>query len=126
MLKQSYKKQASKLKGPGVKIYDVSGSNNSPLSPSLDLLDAWRYSGLDWDDFEKRFRKEMENPVSQATMLKILDECNKQVKIGKDEFTEQTIYIICFEKTGHCHRHILMKMFKELAEKEGKVLNIEY
>jgi len=75
---------------------------NDELAPSEELLKDWKEGRIDWVEYERRFRKEMENPESR----KRIQELRNRVKSGEN------VRLICYEKEPPCHRFIL----KDLVE----------
>jgi uncharacterized protein YeaO (DUF488 family) len=76
----------------------------SVLGPSLKLLKDWKEGKIDWEEYERRFRKEiLSNPKAVAKLIEI-----KRLAKEKD------IRLICYEKNPPCHRFILMDLIKSL------------
>ena len=75
------------------------------LAPGEELLKDWKGGIITWDEYKKRFLKE----ISQQ--LETLECVTKKA-------VRETITLICIEREGnpHCHRPIL----KELIERELK------
>ncbi|GAH81305.1 unnamed protein product, partial [marine sediment metagenome] len=86
-------------------VYKVRVARPSILSPSKELLDDYKNERIDWDGYEKRFRKEILNNPKAMSELSIL----KTISKFKD------VYLICYEKNYPCHRFILMDIIKELG-----------
>jgi len=108
MLKESYLAVMKKLPQNSVKIV-VTRTAGSVLSPSWDLLNDYKQGKINWDGYVRRFKQEMNNDICIATMRKI-----KWLAKSKD------IYLICYEKSGHCHRFLLMDMINSLDEETKK------
>lgn len=104
MLRESYLAVMKNLPKDSVKIV-VTRTAGSILSPSWDLLNDYKQGKINWDGYVDRFKQEMNNDVCIAAMRKI-----KWMSKNRD------IYLICYEKSGNCHRHILKKMIEELDE----------
>jgi uncharacterized protein YeaO (DUF488 family) len=104
MLKESYLAVMKKLPQDSVKIV-VTRTAGSVLSPSWDLLNDYKDGKIDWDGYVDRFKHEMNNDRCIAEMRKI-----KWMSKNRD------IFLICYEKSGNCHRHILKRMIEELDE----------
>lgn len=107
MLKESYMANMKNL--PGSALIIVTRTAGHVLSPSWELLNDYKHGKINWDSYEKRFKQEMKNDICIAEMRKI-----KYLAKNKD------VYLICFEKSGHCHRHVLKKMIEELDEDVNK------
>ena len=65
-------------------------------APSAALVKAYRHEGLDWPEFERRYRAEIleERPS-------VLDELHDL------EREHGTLVLLCTEREGHCHRTLL-------------------
>lgn len=124
MLKESYKRNIPSIKGPNVLIVDVTRTGNSILSPSIELLNARRFGNIEWDEFERRFREEINSPTVEAKLLKIAQDAVKMVPV-KGSMVEQDVYLICYEASGNCHRYILMDMIRDIAAKNKIPIKIE-
>lgn len=74
------------------------------LAPSKELLMDWKTEKITWQEYEKRYLKEMS---AQKEKINILSEKTRH----------GTITLLCFEKeeNPYCHRHLL----KKLIEQEG-------
>ena len=67
------------------------------LSPSNELLDAYRNNLINWSEFKSRFIKEMYNQVSIASMKELGETMN--------------VTLLCQEHEGeNCHRHIVREL----------------
>lgn len=104
MLKESYLAVMNRLPQDSVKIV-VTRTAGCVLSPSWDLLNDYKNGKISWDEYVERFKQEMNNDICIATMRKI-----KWMAKDKD------VHLICYEKSGNCHRHILKRMIEELDE----------
>jgi hypothetical protein len=102
-LKETYFGNLGNVKkmDPGALIIDVTRRSGSVLSPSWILLNEYKAKNIDWDGYVSRFVKEMDTPVSRAEMLRI-----GELAMTKD------VYLVCFERVGHCHRFLLVDMIK--------------
>ena len=80
------------------------------LGPSQALLSDYKgWDGKDpisWDEYTKRFLKEMKSPGSKEA----IDELARQSLDG-EVFT-----LLCYEgeQNPHCHRHIIKKLILEM------------
>ncbi|MFA5034033.1 MAG: DUF488 family protein [bacterium] len=73
------------------------------LGPSTELLNDWTEHKINWGEYEKRYRCEMENPERQQSIRKIAELSG-----------EKAVTLLCWEKSDeYCHRRLL----KELIEK---------
>jgi uncharacterized protein YeaO (DUF488 family) len=83
----------------------VTATAKSPLAPSWGLIKAWnaRPRSLNWQEYQKRYRKEIsENHEALKLLQKI-----KTISQHKD------VYLICYEKQFPCHRFILLDMLQK-------------
>lgn len=70
------------------------------LSPSDELLDAYKDGIVGWSEFVSRFIKEVDNPVSMASMM----------ELGEKAKTTN-VTLLCQEYEGEsCHRHIIKEL----------------
>lgn len=104
MLKESYLTNIRNLPKDAIKIV-VTRSEGHPLSPSKELLWDYKKGRINWDQYVERFTQEMHNDICIAEMRKI-----KWMAKNND------VYLICYEKSGHCHRFLLMDMINKLDE----------
>ncbi len=66
------------------------------LSPSHDLLNAYKYEGLSWEDLQTRFQTEVLGV--QTRLLKFLTQTAQQ----------QNVTLLCWEETADkCHRRLV-------------------
>ena len=104
MLKESYLAVMKNLSKDVVKVV-VTRTAGHILSPSKGLLWDYKKGRINWNQYTERFIQEMNNDICIAEMRKI-----KWMAKNKD------IYLICYEKSGHCHRFLLMDMINKLDE----------
>lgn len=104
MLKESYLANMKNLPVDAEKIV-VTRRAGHVLSPSWKLLNDYKNGRINWDQYVERFKHEMNNDICIAAMRKI-----KWMSKSKD------IFLICYEKSGHCHRFLLMDMINKLDE----------
>ena len=72
------------------------------LAPSKELLNDYKYKGIDWIEYTERYKNEV-----------LVDNLNKLL-ILLDSGQDVTVY--CYEKsTDNCHRHILGNIIKNLG-----------
>ena len=77
----------------------------SVLSASKELFSDYKTKQITWQQFEKRFRKEiLKNPRAVAELKRL-----KELAQTKD------VHLICYEKNYPCHRFILMDLIEELS-----------
>lgn len=79
------------------KILVMRNRGNDELAPSVKLLEDWKKGQISWEEYERRFREEMERPESREK----IEELRNRVGAGEN------IRLICFEKNPPCHRFIL-------------------
>ncbi len=104
MLKESYLANMKNLPEDAIKIV-VTRTARNVLSPSWDLLNDYKQGKIDWISYTERFKNEMNNDRCIAEMRKI-----KWMSKSKD------VFLICYEKSGHCHRFLLFDMINKLDE----------
>jgi len=103
MLKESYLANMKNLPEEAVKIRV---SRPSVLGPSKGLLLDYKQGKVIWQEFERRFRKEILNKPSAMTRLGYISALADK----KD------VYLICYEKEYPCHRFILIDIIQELND----------
>lgn len=105
-LKETYLGNVESVKraDPNAVIVNVTRSQGSALSPSWELLSAYKNGRITWDKYIKRFIKEMDNHPSRYEMLRI-----GELAKSRD------VYLVCFERKGNCHRFLLMDMIRKLV-----------
>ena len=109
---------ATRFRGRGLSTsrYDVWMPN---LGPSEKLLRAFLSGGIEWDEFSRCYRKELQESES-------IDRRNRVIKNHGQKFTLRllqqlarrfpvTLLCHCKEDEAHCHRHVLRRVL------EGKV-----
>lgn len=75
------------------------------LSPSVELLNDYKYKDLSWEDYTKRYYSEVENSITAQVNIKNICE---SLMDGKSS----TLY--CYEKSSdNCHRHLLAEIFRD-------------
>jgi len=101
MLKEGYIARWKKYPKDEVK---VRVARPSVLAPSKELLKDWKEGKIDWDAYERRFRKEiLSNPKAVAKLKEI-----------KKLAEEKDVRLICYEKNPPCHRFILIDLINSL------------
>jgi len=87
--------------------YEMYGEHKKTLAPSAKLLGDYYKRGLNWDEYEKRFKKEINNPET----IKILKEISKKA-------LKENITLLCIEeKPDFCHMRLLAEECKKLEPK---------
>jgi uncharacterized protein YeaO (DUF488 family) len=72
----------------------------SVLAPSKELLDDYKSGKIRWDEYERRFRKEMNrNPKALKKLIEISE-------LARD----RNVRLMCYEKKPPCHRFILIEI----------------
>lgn len=76
------------------------------LAPSTNLLKSYHDKKIDWEKFEKRFKKE------------VLDKQNDYLDILLDISKKHAITLLCWEFKGeNCHRLLVTKRLKQMNPK---------
>ncbi|MDW7728361.1 MAG: hypothetical protein SCH70_14890, partial [Candidatus Methanoperedens sp.] len=88
MLKETWLGNVKNVKkmDPYAVIINVTRSAGSKLSPSWDLLNAYKAKKIDWNGYTSRFLQEMDNPECKAEVLRI----RKLAEEAKD------VYLVCY------------------------------
>lgn len=103
MIKQGYIARWNQYPEQEIKIR-VAGS--SILGPSQELLDNWKEGKITWEEYTKRFKREIRNNPQSVEKLKEIKELSR----------EKDVRLICYEKNPPCHRFILIEMIKNLKQ----------
>jgi uncharacterized protein YeaO (DUF488 family) len=82
----------------------VTRTAHSILAPSKELFEDYKNGKIDWEEYEKRFRKEIYANPQAIDYLKRLSLFAKTCNVR----------LICYEKKYPCHRFILMDMISEI------------
>lgn len=80
------------------------------LSPSWQLLMDYNKRKIAWEEYVRRFYKEMNNKTCKSEMKRIAE-----LSKTKD------VYLACFERNGHCHRFLLIDMIKKSFYHDSKL-----
>ena len=80
------------------------------LSPSALLLSDYKNGFITWDEYEKRFRKEI------LSRLDSRHELERIAGLSKHE----NVRLLCYEKNPPCHRFLLMEMIEDFLTKSAK------
>jgi uncharacterized protein YeaO (DUF488 family) len=102
-LKESYLSNLKNLPKEATKL-NVTRTAGHLLSPSTKLRMMYKDNVITWNTFTKLYKQEMNNDKCKAMMLEI-----KNLAESKD------VYLLCFEKTGNCHRHILLELIEHMC-----------
>lgn len=104
---ETYKRNVENVKkvNPGAEFIDVTRSARSILAPSWEMLNAYKDGRITWDEYVRRYVKEMANKASNAEMLRI-------GKLAKSK----DVYLVCFERVGNCHRFLLVDMINMMMQ----------
>lgn len=102
-LKESYLANLKNLPADSVKL-NVTRSSGHLLSPSLDLLMLYKNQRVSWEVFTKLYKQELNKEACKEMMLRI-----------KERSKEVDVYLLCFEKNGNCHRHILLELINKMG-----------
>ena len=71
------------------------------LAPSIELLNGYRDKKIDWNEYEKRYLREMEDKEGLI----------KELKNRSDE--GEVITLLCWEKDDrYCHRRLLKNLIE--------------
>jgi uncharacterized protein YeaO (DUF488 family) len=74
------------------------------LAPSQQLLNAYKNGEIQWSEYTRLFKIEMDNSICKRTMRQI-----------KDYSVDHDVFLICWEGPGKpCHRHLLIEMINEM------------
>jgi len=111
----------NRYRGWGVKppedatVIHVTRTAGHILSPSIELLMAYKENRIKWDQYVVRYKKEMNNEVCRDVMKRI-----KEASIEKD------VYLVCFcwNKEKRCHRFLLIDMIENLCEWCGEIKKV--
>ena len=74
------------------------------LSPSLKLLGDYYKRDLPWNDYEERFRAEINNNPRALYILK---------NLAREALTKNIVFLCIEEKPNFCHRKLLAQICKE-------------
>jgi uncharacterized protein YeaO (DUF488 family) len=79
------------------------------LSPSRELLRAYRAKEKDWDVFRAEFIAELKaNPSSSAA-----------IRALKGESRRGNVTLLCYERSGlPCHRYVVAELVKSLKQRD--------
>lgn len=70
------------------------------LAPSTYLLRSYRDGSISEEGFVKEYTQQL-NDFSK--------DIENFVNVLKDEFADKKVVLLCYEKDGFCHRHVLAK-----------------
>jgi uncharacterized protein YeaO (DUF488 family) len=84
------------------------------LSPTRELLSAYRKGRIGWDEFATAFVREMRTSEESRAAIRALHEASSS---GKG----QVVTLLCFERAHlPCHRHIVREVAEDPAILEGE------
>jgi len=86
------------------------------LAPSIELLNDYRKENIDWNEYEKRYLKEMEDRKA------LIRELRKKSDNG------EVITLLCWEKDERfCHRRLLRNLIEtsEVMEDDKRTQNTQ-
>ena len=112
VLKESYLANLGNLPSESIKL-NVTRSAGHLLSPSVKLLVDYKEKRVDWNTFCRRYKQEMDN-----------EGCRKIMMIIKNLSIHEDVYLLCLEKSGNCHRHILMEMINLMCRWCGETKKV--
>ncbi len=75
------------------------------FAPSAVLLSDWKAGLITWEQYEARYRAEMDDPVIQRRIM----------AYAKRMESEQVHRFLCHEKEYPCHRFILKAIIEEAS-----------
>lgn len=84
----------------------VTRTAHSVLAPSQSLLNTYKNGQIEWKEYERQFKIEMEKP-----------ECQMMIGLIVGFLYWTNVRLICYEKKYPCHRFILIDMIKEMKER---------
>ncbi|MBE0522582.1 MAG: DUF488 family protein [Candidatus Methanoperedenaceae archaeon] len=102
MLKETYLGNVRNLPRDSI-VVEVTRSKKHVLSPSWNLLNDYKNGKIDWNGYKKRFLEEMDNEACRVEMHELWE-----LSRTRD------VYLVCFEKEGHCHRFLLLELINKM------------
>ena len=74
------------------------------VSPKADLLRSFREGSIGWEEFERRFKLQLDSDEDSRAAVKQLLELSKK----------RSITLLCYEREGEkCHRHIVKAQLQD-------------
>lgn len=124
MLKETYFQILPKIKAKNPNAYYIAVSRKisdkvtvnehcMALAPSSKLFGDYYTHKIDWEEYTRRFLQEMKNSKVQAEIKRI-----------KEMAETRDVYLICWEKTGFCHRYLLIDMITGTKEVKQATLGV--
>lgn len=114
---KSIQKRALKEDGIRVCIMRRPGENVDwdlwlpKLSPSNELLNAYKYEGLSWEDFKKKFNQQ------------VIKKQRKMIELVAAMAEKNEVTLLCWEKEpDHCHRSLIENECRKLMSKSNSDL----
>jgi uncharacterized protein YeaO (DUF488 family) len=83
------------------------GLHSSCLAPSWDLLNEWKSGKITWEEFEQKFRGQINKDLDAIRFLRKLLLLSKKVK--------EDIYLVCYCKGFPCHTYILLDILEKMG-----------
>ena len=82
------------------------------LSPSREILKAYRSGIIDWPEFVKRFKLQLKTSEESIAAMKELLELSRKRK---------NITLLCYEKEGqNCHRQVVKERLVGILRQKNK------
>lgn len=86
----------------------------SSLAPSKELLNDYKYKGISWEEYTKRYLKEIKESKQAQTDI-------SSISVHLINNNDVTLY--CYEKpTDNCHRFILTELFRQQGFKIKEII----
>jgi uncharacterized protein YeaO (DUF488 family) len=86
-----------------------------PLSPTRELLAAYRKGAIGWDEFATAFVREMRGSDESREAIRALHEAG-----SSGAYNGQVVTLLCFERAHlPCHRHIVREVVDDPSVLEG-------
>ncbi len=76
------------------------------FAPSAVLLTDWKAGLNTWEEYETRYRAEMDDPLIQRRIMQYTERVN----------SAQVHRFLCFEKEYPCHRFLLKAIIEEASK----------
>ncbi len=97
--------------------------------PSRQLLEAYQAGGIDWEEFAQRYRIEQRQDWNHAGYFKVGpgDEGRRQSGMSPLQHLYDLrrqhglVTVLCHEREGNCHRHVLVQLANEADERTGSL-----
>ena len=76
------------------------------FAPSKGLLEDWKAGLISWEEYETRYRAEMDTPKLRRLIMQYANRVNY----------DQVHRFLCYEKEPPCHRFILKAIIEEASK----------